>query len=665
MSPTHRPGANVSTLVVTVDSTERARDEPDASAKRERTRSTGHANGQFVTLPDLETLHRTFTPGAVELLDTVRRECPTSISETARLVDRDVKNVHSELGRLEECGVLSFVEERGAKRPVVEFDELRIDLGLGGPYRAAERLCEHRPSGRVAEDVYSRITDGVLELDAAARILYANERAEELLSRSAEELIGSVLWKQFPEAIGTRVEERYRRAVGSQEPVVYEEYVSPLDTWFDIRSYPSDIGLSIYFRDITERKRQEKRLENQRSQLAAINHLNRVIREITHLAIGSSSREEIERRVCSRIVETEFYVFAWTGNVERGSETVTPNQTAGGEETYLAESRLSIDPDDPHGRGPTGTAIRTHEPQFAHDLRTEADYDPWRSQARERGFESSAAIPIVHDGLLYSVLNVYSDRATGFTKPEREALAHLGDVIGHAIHSAEQRKALVSESVVELDLRNTEIARTITGERAESAPDLLVSVERTIPIGDDRVFQFVTVSGLSVERFEEVAGRRPAVEAVSLVGREGTEALFRLTVSGPTVSGTVAPYGGRVRSQRTTPKEMRILVELPMETNPREVLDALNLPFPGTELVGVRSTTREPRTAGEVRAELLEPLTDRQRTVVETAYFSGYFDWPRTSTGEEVAETLDIAAPTFTNHLRAAERRLLRALLDG
>jgi HTH-type transcriptional regulator, bacterioopsin transcriptional activator and related proteins len=661
MPSTHRSGSDVSTLVVTVDSTESVR--TGRVPPTDHGEPTTREGRQFVILPDLESLHRTFTPQAIELLDAIRRECPASISETARLVDRDVKNVHSELGRLEECGVLSFVEERGAKRPVVRFDELRIDLGLGGPYRAGERARDHRPSGRVAEDVYSRITDGVLELDAAARILYVNERAEELLSRSAEELIGSVLWKQFPEAIGTRVEEQYRRAMGSREPVVYEEYVPPLNTWFDIRSYPSDIGLSVYFRDITERKRQEERLEYQRSQLATINHLNWVIQEITHLAIDSTSREEIERRVCSRMVETEFYVFAWTGTVERGSEAVTPNHTAGGEETYLDESRLSIDPDDPHGRGPTGTAIRTREPQFAHDLRTETDYDPWRSRARERGFESSAAIPILHDGLLYSVLNVYSDRTNAFTKPEREALAHLGEVIGHAMHSAEQRKGLVSESVVELDLRNPEIARTMTGGAVEPDAELSVSIERTVPTGDGRVFQFVTVSGLSVERFEEVAVRRPAVEEVSLVDRGGTDALFRLTVSGPTVSETVAAYGGRVRSLRTTAKGTRIVVELPMATSVRTVLDALNRAFPGTELVGVRSTTREPRTSGEIRAELLEPLTERQRTALETAYFSGYFDWPRTSTGEEVAETLDIAAPTFTNHLRAAERRLLRALL--
>jgi predicted transcriptional regulator len=75
-----------------------------------------------------EELMGTLTPRVLELIETVRREEPGSINETARAVDRDVKNVHEELTRLARLGIISFEEEGRRRRPVVWFEELVIDL---------------------------------------------------------------------------------------------------------------------------------------------------------------------------------------------------------------------------------------------------------------------------------------------------------------------------------------------------------------------------------------------------------------------------------------------------------------------------------------------------------------------------------------------------------
>lgn len=57
-------------------------------------------------------------------------------------------------------------------------------------------------------------------------------------------------------------------------------------------------------------------------------------------------------------------------------------------------------------------------------------------------------------------------------------------------------------------------------------------------------------------------------------------------------------------------------------------------------------------------------FTEKQRQALRTAYLSGYFEWPRASTGEEVADALDITQPTFNRHLRTTERKLFSALFD-
>jgi predicted transcriptional regulator len=70
----------------------------------------------------------TLTPRVLELIEAIQQEGPASINEAARTVDRDVKNVHEELSRLAQLGVIFFEEDGQRTRPVVWFDELIINL---------------------------------------------------------------------------------------------------------------------------------------------------------------------------------------------------------------------------------------------------------------------------------------------------------------------------------------------------------------------------------------------------------------------------------------------------------------------------------------------------------------------------------------------------------
>ena len=83
-----------------------------------------------VSFGSYDDLVETLTPRVLDLVEAIRREEPASINEAARVVDRDVKNVHEELGRLAQLGIVYFEEEGRSKRPVVWFDEIVIDLPL-------------------------------------------------------------------------------------------------------------------------------------------------------------------------------------------------------------------------------------------------------------------------------------------------------------------------------------------------------------------------------------------------------------------------------------------------------------------------------------------------------------------------------------------------------
>jgi predicted transcriptional regulator len=79
-----------------------------------------------ITCANEQRLGEVFKERTYKLLRVIRENEPRSIRETARLVDRDVKNVHEELSTLEALGVIRFDEEGQAKRPVFPYDDLVI-----------------------------------------------------------------------------------------------------------------------------------------------------------------------------------------------------------------------------------------------------------------------------------------------------------------------------------------------------------------------------------------------------------------------------------------------------------------------------------------------------------------------------------------------------------
>ncbi|WP_255193182.1 GAF domain-containing protein [Natronobeatus ordinarius] len=105
-----------------------------------------------------------------------------------------------------------------------------------------------------------RLTDAFFSLDTDWRFTYLNEQAETLLERSRAELLGRVMWDEFPETVETQFLDGFYRAMDDQVPVSFEVYHTPLETWFEARAYPSETGLSVYMRDVTARKERETQL---------------------------------------------------------------------------------------------------------------------------------------------------------------------------------------------------------------------------------------------------------------------------------------------------------------------------------------------------------------------------------------------------------------------
>ena len=105
-----------------------------------------------------------------------------------------------------------------------------------------------------------RLTDGFFAVDSSWRFTYVNDRAAELFEASRHELVGGVLWDEFPDAIESQIADEFYQAKQREEPVSTELFHSRLDTWYEARAYPAEDGLSVSVREITERKRRESEL---------------------------------------------------------------------------------------------------------------------------------------------------------------------------------------------------------------------------------------------------------------------------------------------------------------------------------------------------------------------------------------------------------------------
>ncbi len=117
--------------------------------------------------------------------------------------------------------------------------------------------------------ILESISDAFFALDREWCFTYVNHRAELLLQRTRETLLGRSVWEEFSGSADTIFYQQYHEAITTQQMVQFEDYYALTSTWFEVRAYPSQEGLAIYFHDITERKHAEEERERLLRQVEA------------------------------------------------------------------------------------------------------------------------------------------------------------------------------------------------------------------------------------------------------------------------------------------------------------------------------------------------------------------------------------------------------------
>ncbi|MFB6219688.1 MAG: bacterio-opsin activator domain-containing protein [Halobacteriaceae archaeon] len=380
-------------------------------------------------------------------------------------------------------------------------------------------------------------------------------------------------------------------------------------------------------------RQRERALAERTDRLERLDRVNTVIRDIDAALVSATSREEIETAVCERLVALDAFPAAWVGRQQRHGDRIEHH-------TGVGVADFDDHPEDAPDRDAAVEAVRTRAASHA-------------TGAVVAG-RAALAVPLAYEEAVYGVLVVYAADEDLFDEETRTVLSELGATIGLAINALDRRDALVGDTVVELEFRVAD-GDSVASRLAAGVGDP-VAVRALVP-RDDGTYSAIYEASTAFpdDVLDEADGSADVVE-----GRQIDETTLHYRVTGTTPATKAADLGGTPRDVSADPGGERLVVELPGESDVRGFVEAFTAAYPDAELLARR---RRSRTDGSAATRAVERLTPRQREVLQTAYHSGYFEWPRETTGEELADLLGLSAPTVHQHLRASHRKLLEEVV--
>jgi PAS domain S-box-containing protein len=386
-----------------------------------------------------------------------------------------------------------------------------------------------------------------------------------------------------------------------------------------------------------------------------LERVNGLIQNTVEVLVQATTREEIESGVVRELAATEPYTFAWIGQPDVTTETLSP--TAWDGDVPLPVQGRAFDLQ--HGGDPVSDAYQERTTQVLTD--PESVYGPWADIVADHDVEGTVMIPLVYKDATYGVLAVCAEDSDVFDERERVVLEALGRAVSNAINAVERGRILDATEIIELEFAIGD--RELLFSRLSAGADCRLESASIEHRSDGNIKLYLTAHGPDPERVRELAAETPQVTDVTCIVEHDQECLLELVLN-ESLLGMVTEYGAVPQQVIAEDGTTRFTVELPYEAEARELFELVEDRHPGTELLGYHERERAVETRNDFKAALSERLTDRQETALRSAYLGGFFDWPRDIDGNELATSMDISRPTFHQHLRTAQAKVFEELFE-
>ncbi len=372
----------------------------------------------------------------------------------------------------------------------------------------------------LVERILETSTAGIVVIDTDETIVRANEQAATILQTCKEEIQGSTY---SPEDVrirkidGDRLsksESPFNRIKRTAEPLEDEQLIvahpDGEETIISVDGVPMFDGDSLErvvltVEDVTDRVTREQRLEDQRDELADLDHINRIIRGVQEALLSTETRDEILQAVCENLTTADRYrdaialQSAGDGRVEA---------TAWTDSGTLVDTLFSRT-DAVAPVGPTEQALTTSETQVCH--RCDEDLPArWRAVFQRAEVESAAVIPIAYDGTKHGAVVVFSEADTPDCVRKRPVFDELGETVGHAVAAVESRQreeTLTALYEATRQFLTAETPQEISNVAVNTATDVLDLSGLGIFLFDEETNLLEPVA--ETERFLEFFGESP------------------------------------------------------------------------------------------------------------------------------------------------------------
>jgi len=312
-------------------------------------------------------------------------------------------------------GITDYVLKESMYQVVPKIKRALLEVNERIEKRNTELQLERQ--NQEMRNLLENIIDGFFTVDRNWIITFWNKVADRLLAPT-EKVINKPLWEVFPEAVYYKFFREYNRVMNEGVSTSFEEFYDVLDIWVSVNAYPTKDGISIFFKDITESKRQE--------------HINKLEKDVLeHFTSKQSNFEETIQLLLSgvrpihpqlaynmqKVVDGKFYNWGYS-NIDK--------------EYIDAIEAMPVE----MTNGSFGAAAITKQKAEVTNISDDPGWGKCRGIAAKQVFDASSSYPYCDTNQnVLGVFTVYLKTCRDLTKSEERTIERVRYILKHLLEN--------------------------------------------------------------------------------------------------------------------------------------------------------------------------------------------------------------------------------------